>query len=507
MKYSIHQVDATTWELRSDDTVVGSFTNAPGGRTGYDLATLALGTLLKSELAADDGAAVGDGLLPEAWESDQGLAFKKLLPGGRDFRECAFTWRDPATCLVPLMLQTETEYGHMGAELAGFVESFKGSDPVGGGGRFYDNEAGVAFRDLLLDGRRFGVSVDPSEAVDVEESWECTEWDDEGFCEAGEYSMKFMAYEIAGVTGTPFPGFEEAAIVLTTSGAASTRPVRAALSIPTKPPAAWMRLAEPRPGVAFLDGMGDDVLVEQLSASGQIAGMAVPLTIRDDGLVYAHLTWWGECHVGDPWGPGVCASASTSKTGYREFLVGATVCDDGTEVPTGVLSVGCEHSSAFTASGVRDHLAHAGMGWASVTVVDGEYGPWMCGVLHPELTESQVAVLRRLSLSGEWVGDLAGVLAVNTPGLPVQRALAASAFGDHGIPMPVLRSSARSGEVTKLVGSNIVRRCVECEKRRLSRSSSEPSLVDVMAMLRVLDLRTAHLAAPAADALRASFES
>lgn len=517
MRYSIHQIDATTWQLRaSDGTVVATFEDSPGF-TGYDLAVRALGGVLSELAAAEpaqaDAGTADNGLLPEVWTSDQGIAFSNLLPGGRDFTQCTWSWRDPATCLVPLMFQTETEYGHMGAELAGFVESFSQSGgTVAAQGRFYNTEVGIAFRDALLGDRRFGVSVDPTEAVDVDEHFECTEWDDDGFCENGEWSVIFLAYEIGGVTGTPFPGFEEASIILSTEqSAASRQPVRAALSIPTAPPREWLMLAEPRPGRQFLGDLdGDDVLVDQVGADGEVLGSAVPLTIRDDGLVYGHLTWWGQCHIGEPWGQGVCASASMSRNGYADFLTGHVICADGTDVPTGMLVVGCEHSSAFDAAGVRDHLAHAGMGWASVRVVDGEYGPWLSGVLRPDLSEAQVRVLRSLSLSGEWVGELAGILAVNAPGLPVQRALAASAFASIAdaasfvIAAPTIRSSIRGGDVAKMIGGNLIRRCPECEQRRLARASVDGGgdLRQIKRLLTMVERRTRHLVMSEAAATR-----
>jgi len=521
MHYSIVQVGPMKWELRAaDGTVVGTFEDGIG-RTGYDVACIALSGVIGAEMAASDNAAAGDGLLPETWTDDGGIAFSVALPGGRDFSECTWSWRDPAACLVPLMFQTSTEYGHMGADLAGFCEEInEASGTVHGGGRFYDNEAGVAFRDLLLGGRKFGVSVDPSEAVDVDETFECTEWDDEGFCEGGDWKLVFKAYEIAGLTGTPFPGFEKAAIKLGgKQAAAATAPVRASLSIPVAPPVEWLTLGEPHKGQRFIDGRdGGDVLVEQMNDEGAVVGYAVPLEMRDDGLVYGHLTMWGQCHVADPWGPGVCASAQPSRNGYADFLTGHVVCSDGTDVPTGELVVGCEHSSAFDVRGVRDHLAHAGMGWASVNVVDGQYGPWLCGVLRPDLSEAQVRVLRALSLSGEWVGELAGILAVNAPGLPVQRALAASAFNVSGvpapftIPMPVMRASARKGELAKLVGGTIVRRCAECEKRRAlgldgTDADSSRLLRHIARRLDTVERRTRHLIGPEAEATRSRLEA
>lgn len=514
MRYSIVQTGDTTWELRAaDGTVVATYHDRPGN-TGYDQACTRLGTLLAEDrnarLAAGDPVESIDGLLPERWVSDAGIAFSEDTAGGRDFSECAWSWRDPTASLVPLMLQTSSEYGHMGAELAGFVEEFHmdGTTP-GASGRFYDNEYGVQFRDLLLGGRRFGVSVDPSENVVVEYSDTCLELDEDGFCAEWDFSVVFKAYEIGGLTGTPFPCFENASIVLdATAGAASTvPPVRA--SAPTRPPRAWLSLPEPRLGQPFLGGLGDDVLVPQRDRYGDVVAHACPLTINPDGfegLVFGHLTYFGQCHIGDPWGPGICASAAPSTNGYAEFHTGTVVCEDGSVVPTGPLTVGCEHSDAFTAQGVRDHMAHAGMGWADVHVVDGELGVWFSGVLRPGITDDQLRVLRSLSLSGEWVGDLAAALLVNASGLPLQRlaASAVSAFARTGfaptIPTVALRASARPNGVTKVVGANIVRDCPECGRTRLEagrgRYSNEDVMGELRAMrqqLRTIGARTLHL--------------
>ena len=149
-----------------------------------------------------------DGLLPETWEGD--IAFSLETGDGRDFTSCSWSWRDPSVSLEPLMLQTQTDMGHFGAELAGFIETLSVQDgTTHGSGRFYDTPTGVAARDLLLGGRRFGVSVDPGQ---VEASWECTNEDEDGWCL--EERITFLSYEIIGVTMTPFPAFAEAAIQL-----------------------------------------------------------------------------------------------------------------------------------------------------------------------------------------------------------------------------------------------------------------------------------------------------
>lgn len=509
MRYSIHQISANTWELRDEDgNVIGTFADGTG-RNGYEIALAALGGIITSELRASGGAP--DGLLPEVWMSDEGIAFSERLPGGRDFTQCTWSWRDPTSTLVPLMLQTETDFGHMGAELAGFVEEFAQSGGVVTvpAGRFYDQEIGIRARDLLLDGRRFGVSVDPTENVLAE--FNCTEYDEEGWCVDGDYV--FSEYEIGGLTMCPFPGFENASIVLSTAGdgQASTRVALAASSAPARPPADWFRIPEPLASHEWLPGIsGEEVLVDQGDGT-----MACPLTITEEGLIYGHVYRLGQCHTADPWGPGVCASAEPSSNGYATFHTGSVACDDGTLIPTGTIVVGAEHSYASSTWAAVDHYANAGSGWADVRVVDGEHGAWACGALRPGLSDDQLRVLRALSLSGEWrdVGghlELIGILSVNQPGFPIARQqLAASGFA--GIPDAGLRITTRGDRIVRMSGAGIVSSCPECEKRRRIAASARNGATDdavaqrlseIGATLALVEQRTRHLIGPAADLAR-----
>lgn len=525
MRYSVHQVSAKSWELRDKDGIVlGTFDDGVGV-TGYDLAVSVIGGLIQQALAAvvDEsvapGATVeGDGLLPERWVSDQGIAFSERLPGGRDFSSCSWTWRDPASVLVPLMLLDETtDWGHLGAELAGFCEEFSlGGGTVASAGRFYDNEVGLAARNLLLDGRRFGVSVDPTENVTV--SFVCTEFEDDGWCIDGDYV--FEEYEIGALTMCPIAGFENASIMLD-AGAADANAsadgqaavevpkLAAALTTPARPPRDWFTLEEPRIGEPFLGTLGDEFLVEQ-----EDGNVACPLQILDDGRVFGHLARWGDCHAGFEQS-GMCVTPPRSATAYAHFHVGAVPCDDGTSVSTGTLTVGCDHAPHFDAPGARDHYANSGLGWADVRVMDGEYGPWACGVLRPSVTEAQVRLLRSLVPSGDWVtvgGDLelVGALMVNTPGYPIAREvekLAASAGWGPGLEVK-LTASAKGGKLRKLTAAGVVRRCPECEKRaQLARAGLGAGGAgferEVLKRLGVIERRTRHLAAVEAAAMRA----
>lgn len=521
MRYSIRKTD-TGWELvrTNDDGTVSVVKTFAGDEEGayYD-AVNHLGTIVNAHeierrqaAAADSGpgydanAPADNGLLAEKWTSvgtpGGGIAFQEALPGGRDFTECVWTWRDPATSLVPLMLQTENEGGHWGSELAGYAEWFTNdAGTVNAGGCFYNNEPGMQFRDLLLDGRIFGVSVDPSEAIEVQ--FECTDMDEYGWCMAGV--DKFMAYEIAGLTGVPFPGFALAAIMLDTAApAAGVAPVRASARTPLRPPREWFDLPEPALGVPFLDGLGDDYLVPQ----GPTGELACPFTILDSHQVFGSLTYWGQCHVGYPMGAGRCVSAMPSANGYADFHKGGhVICADGSDLPTGLLHVGCEHSPAMDVDQVRDDTAHAGLAFAQVRVYDGEFGPFLRGALLPTVTDAQVVTLRALTLSGDWVPELGAIIAVNEGGLPLRRqARIAASAGTKPIAERKLAASVKNGVVTKLVGGNLVQRCPECEQRRMrsagGRPAQDPRVDRMVDMLATLERRTRHLVPVEAAAAR-----
>lgn len=427
---------------------------------------------------------VAEGLLPELWQSDQGIAFSEPTGPERDFTNVAWSWRNPEQTLVPLMLQQVTADGHADAELAGFVEQFTNEGgTIAAQGRFYDNEAGRAFRDLLLDGRRFGVSVDPGENTDAE--WQCTQQDADGFCTAGK--MSFSRYEIAGLTGTPFPGFAQASIRL--AAPAEPEPAPAAAPQPAifasagpqlllrydAPPAEWFSFPEPE----FID----DLFVEQEDGS-----FGVPLTITDAGQVFGHVARWGQCHTGYP---GECVQAPPSRSGYAGFHLGQTRCADGSLIPTGVLTAGCDHAAIrLRAPAAREHYDNSGVGWATVRMTDAAHGIWCCGALRPDTTQEQADLLRSLSLSGDWRRDrgsgsleMLAVLAVNVPGFPQQRE-----------PSRLLASATVSQPAAywaddlleSLTSSGIVRRCASC--------AEQSPLSELRAELAAANLRIDQLA-------------
>lgn len=536
--FEVHQLGENEWEVLGPDGQRVGDTHA-----SYELAVAFLaGVLTFAQLAVDDedmdGEDGGNGLLPEGWISDPALCLSEDTGDGRDFSDCEWSARNPAESTMPIMLQTSTEFGHFGATLAGYFTEIwdlgQGTNP-GGRGRFYDTEAGRQFRDMLLDGRSFGVSVDPGR---VTVDWECTAEDEDGYCIA-ETAM-FRTYEIIGVTGTPFPAFATAAVRLDTDVAASAAFSRVGQQVAagiaegvgssltsannivrtpvdlrapgpdlTRPPADWLRTPEPRLGEPFeLGDLGDEWLVDQ--GDGRLA---MPLEITDDGRIAGHLAVDGQCHVGYP---GSCVTPPPSPTGYAHFHVGQVRTAEGDRVATGSLVAGCDHAaSALRAPEARDHYAHNGIAWANVRVTPGEHGPWVCGALRHDVTPQQLAIYRAGALSGDWrrIGaglDLIAALAVTTPGFPIAREAIVASGLEQMVAAPHVRMSMVDGEQMSLVASGIVRRCPDCARRAAEAASRparrpSPAPVDGLQLERIertlatLERRTRHLVGPAAE--------
>lgn len=513
------------WVLYHD----GARTAAPCPTYAEALTTLAS----EASTLAEAEAPVASGVLTDRWSSPQGIAFNTPTGDGRDFSSVAWSWRDPDVSLLPLMFQDKTDMGHFGAQLAGYIAQLSDVDgTVFAEGAFYDSDVGRAARDLLLDGRRFGVSVDPGA---VEATWSCLAEDDEGWCV--EEKLDFQAYQVIGLTMTPFPAFAEASIALagvgelavaaddhaftddngdgrcdacleededgnctrvcdlteaehTSPPPAEAPPAPAAVIADRRrrtvdldrPPSTWFSTPEP--------DIGDRLLVDQ--GGGRVA---CPLTITDDGRVFGHLASWGQCHVGYP---GQCVEPPTSPSLYARFQTGEVAHDDGTRTLTGPLVVGTEHARlTLDAHGARDHYAHTGLAWGDVNVIEGIHGPWARGSIRSTVTPELLRVLRASTLSGDWRVDvddldLIGVLVVNTPGFPILRqALAAAALPEV---WPVAMAAARMtpAGVVALTAAGQVRRCPDCQRR--ASQSARPARLDDDDPVRVVSARLTSIA-------------
>lgn len=456
------------------------------GHPTYQAALAAL-TALGQQMAlavGDVSPGAPDGLLGDVWEGD--IAFSEATGDGRDFTGCTWTARDPAVSTLPLMLQTETEMGHFGAELAGFIETIDtGSGTPHATGRFYDTELGRQARDLLLGDRSFGVSVDPG-AVEVEE--QCLETAED---EWGEYCVEwlllFIAYEILGLTMTPFPAFAAASIHLAAVADTEPEPAGEPAATASHDHQAAHACSCGGGGTASTSGGGGSSNVSAGSSSGTcgcgggggtarivrstdtlatarrplVAGGSTitlpdapartafdrpaadlarwrsdpdlePGSVRvvpDGGRVYGYLAAWGECHVGSPMGECIVTPRGLS---YGDFHSGYTPLDDGGELAVGRLTLGTGHADlSLSFRGAQEHYDHTGAAVADVRVGEDDYGVWVAGALRPGTTGEQVRTLMASSLSGDWRPrrgslELCAALAVNSPGFVLPRARVAA---------------------------------------------------------------------------------
>lgn len=292
--------------------------------------------------------------------------------------------------------------------------------------------------------------------------------------------LRFTRLRIRGATLVALPAFDGAFIELVAAGepapAEEASAAAVVAAVPLRPPAAWFSMPEP--------AEGDTRLVAQPSGA-----RAVPLTITDEGQVFGHIAPWETCHRGYP---GQCVSAPASEAAYAHFHVGEVVCDDGSALAAGALTVGCDHAAGpLLAPEARDHYAHSGMAWADVRASNGAHGVWACGALRPSVTAEQVRVLRASSLSGDWRRvpggrglELCAALAVNSPGFPIAREALAAGLGVMA-PAPTIHLDA--GVQASLVAAGVVTRCADCAER-------ERAVEPIEALRRRVARLEAHLA-------------
>lgn len=443
---------------------------------------------------------------PRSWTADAGFT-GQWTGDGRYIEADGCTFRPFPQ---PLMLQTETEIGHFGAELAGWVTSgvVQPDGAIRLTGEFDGSDEGDQALAIVGERGWFGVSLDGG-ACTVES--ECVAMDDDGWC--AEWRDRFVESEWIGLTMTPFPAFQNARLWLTLAGDPEPLPVPAyatdsrpaitpegsdgmmpglliASAGPERPPADWFA----DPGIGDIDH--PLMTFGTCGQTGELVPTGVPLQVTDDGRIFGHLAAWGTCHVGLP----DCTTPPPSPSQYAYFRTGYVVADDGAQVPTGVITMGTGHAGTHLSA--RDATAHyddARFGVADVASGEDAVGIWVAGSMRSTATPEQVQALRALSLSGDWrtIGghlELVAALAVNVPGFPIPRTLTASVRAS----IPEARRTYRQGtggQVLALVASGIVPRQED------GQGQDARWKADVERRLALLDGRTAPLVASAQAAL------
>ena len=149
-----------------------------------------------------------------------------------------------------------------------------------------------------------------------------------------------------------------------------------------------------------------------------------PLTVEDSGRIFGHLAVWGQCHVGFA---DRCITPPSSAAAYAHFRTGEILCDDGTRVPVGQITLGTGHADhSASARETLRHYDNTGSAVADVMAGEDEFGIWLAGALRPGLAPERIRELMAADVSGDWrrIGgalELVGVLAVNVPGFPKLR--------------------------------------------------------------------------------------
>jgi hypothetical protein len=115
------------------------------------------------------------------------------------------------------------------------------------------------------------------------------------------------------------------------------------------------------------------------------------LTVTEDGRLYGRFYTRGVPLIDDD---GTERVPPPSPTGYALYHRASVLCDDGTDLEVGAVTL-----SGHGASNYDDARNIA----AVVRAGDDDLGGWIAGAVVPEATRQDAAMLRRGQLSGEWV--------------------------------------------------------------------------------------------------------
>jgi hypothetical protein len=422
---------------------------------------------LQSSGVTADGESVGviDNADPQDQTSDNTFSMPIMLMEGvwtgdsRFINNDALSWR---SLPLPAMAKLTTGgYGHEGASLAGKLTGIErkpvdpdavdgrtgqpypeGTSILSAQGKFDTAADAQEVARLISDGMLRGVSADIGDAVsdlvwidaDGNEVEDNDDWDLFdllfGFTASADgvtLGEKIISGRIMGATICPFPAFEDAYVVIGETAMAASAGydgerwpsmhvmqksprvfsgLTAAAAAPITPPSKW-----------FEDPMFDEIN---------------PITVTEDGQIYGHLAAWTDCHIGylDS-----CMRAPHSASDYAYFTTGYVLSDDGSSIPTGVITMNTGHAEIWQSpESSKAHYDNTGLVVADIAVGDDPYGIWVAGALRPDVDELTPRRLRGAALSGDWreIGghlELIAALAVNVQGFPIKRPKARTASG------------------------------------------------------------------------------
>lgn len=120
---------------------------------------------------------------------------------------------------------------------------------------------------------------------------------------------------------------------------------------------------------------------------------------RDGKFVFGHLGSWEGCHTGflDR-----CVKIPRSRTNYSKYCSTPQPTDRG-RAWTGPLLFLNGHKA--TRAAINEAMESMENVWANIVVSDGQFGPWACGAVLPDITDEQLARARSGRVSGHWLSD------------------------------------------------------------------------------------------------------
>jgi hypothetical protein len=191
-----------------------------------------------------------------------------------------------------------------------------------------------------------------------------------------------------------------------------------------------------------------------------------PMTVDDTGRIFGHLATWETCHRGYA---DSCVRPPRTASAYSHFLTGEILCDDGSRVPVGQITIDTSHAPLY-AQGQKAaaHYDDTGTVVADITCGEDRWGIWMAGSLRSDISPEKIRALMASDVSGDWrrIGsglELIAVLAVNVPGFPKSRVsiretegLVAALVANLG-PGEPKRSSSDDRRVVERIASSIGR--------------------------------------------------
>ena len=351
---------------------------------------------------------------------------------GRMIQPNALTWREPP---LPLMAMLTSSHGNDSmadaAVLVGRVESIaRDGANITAAGHLLTNKDAIQFATDLEQMGQFGVSADVGDVTSIESMPEPVV-SPQGVMTFDPAAMPIETLTsgvLMGFTACPFPAFPGCYIILGDGQDAEAIPMKAPTADQARIGLHVLTTEECEPCAAGVESIA-------ASASPLAPPLAwfetpepdelTPLTVFEDGRVFGHLAGWSQCHVGR----GGCLTPPADRAGYAYFLTGYVLCADGSEVPTGTITIDAMHApGSFSLQAAMAHYDNTATGVAAVTIKNGKIGPWYCGAMFPGATAEQFHRLRANPPSGDWrpLGRgqhaLCAMLAVNSQGFPIPRA-------------------------------------------------------------------------------------